>query len=571
MTRGAAPGGAQAPAVEVAAVDPRLLARVESVVLTLGKAVRAHQLYEGASPVYDRFVEVLRESFAELWAELGELGCEIGESSITWEGVEVYRAQHRSDNLAFLFHRDGIRELVFLPGFEDRDLPLFLSLLARVHRARDDQDDLVTLLWESDLACLRYRHVDVSVDGIEVPEASGAGPRAVDPALVRFEAESGRPAAAAARAYEAPLGFQETLYFLDEAELRQLLEELRRELNRDLWTDVLHGLFDRLEDGAPERQQRVVRILTELLPALISSAQMREAGLILRELAALAAREPALPAAVLREVRALFEQLAAPETVRELVRSVEDTPDAVRVDEFSTLLGYFPPAALAPLIGAAETAVRPEVRRLLHEVVARLAAHDPEHVVGLLGSTDPALAAGAARLVGSLARPEAAPALARLLERPEPAVRLAAVRALQELRVSSGAAALQAVLADPEREVRIAAARALGALRYSPARERLAELIGSRRVREADVTERIAFFEAFGSVADAEGVALLARLLNGRSWLGRREPPEIRACAALALGCARHPDAARALSEAADDAEPVVRTAVARALRREAS
>jgi HEAT repeat protein len=146
-------------------------------------------------------------------------------------------------------------------------------------------------------------------------------------------------------------------------------------------------------------------------------------------------------------------------------------------------------------------------------------------------------------------------------------VRLAAVEALQELRSPTGSGALETVLEDTDRDVRVAAARALAALRWAPARARLEQVLDSRRLRESELTERIAFFEAYGALAGAEAVALLDRVLNGKSWLGRRETGEMRACAALGLGRVRHPAAERALAAAAADADPVVRSAVGRALR----
>jgi HEAT repeat protein len=182
-------------------------------------------------------------------------------------------------------------------------------------------------------------------------------------------------------------------------------------------------------------------------------------------------------------------------------------------------------------------------------------------------NADAAVAAGAARLVGRLRVAEAGPDVARLLTRPEPRLRLAAVEALQELRSPAATGALEAALDDEDREVRVATARALAALRWVPARARLEAALDSRRLREADLTERIAYFEAYGGLAGADGVSLLDRMLNGKSWLGRRENGEMRACAALGLGRVRHPSAEKALAAAAADPDPVVRSAVGRALR----
>ena len=62
---------------------------------------------------------------------------------------------------------------------------------------------------------------------------------------------------------------------------------------------------------------------------------------------------------------------------------------------------------------------------------------------------------------------------------------------------------------------------------------------------------------------------LLDGFLNGRGFLGRKESGEIRACAALALGKMKAPEATAALEKAAEEQDPVVRSAVSRALRGE--
>ena len=78
-----------------------------------------------------------------------------------------------------------------------------------------------------------------------------------------------------------------------------------------------------------------------------------------------------------------------------------------------------------------------------------------------------------------------------------------------------------------------------------------------------------AFFQAYARTAGNEAVRLLDHLLNGKGFLGRRESPEVRACAALALGKIDSSEAEEALEFALDQEDPVVSSAVNRALRRE--
>jgi HEAT repeat protein len=180
------------------------------------------------------------------------------------------------------------------------------------------------------------------------------------------------------------------------------------------------------------------------------------------------------------------------------------------------------------------------------------------------------VAVGAVRLASRLELTSAAPPAAALLKRADAAGRRVVVESIVRLKSSSALNAAQEALADDDREVRIAAARGIGAARYQPARARLEEAITGRPLRDADLTEQIAFFEAYGAVAPETGVELLDKLLNGRRLFGK-ETPELRACAAMALGRMNVPAAKSALQKAADDTHPMVRSAVSRALGHEAT
>jgi HEAT repeat protein len=194
-------------------------------------------------------------------------------------------------------------------------------------------------------------------------------------------------------------------------------------------------------------------------------------------------------------------------------------------------------------------------------------AHQAQ-LVALLDDSDSDVLRGAARLTGQLGIVSAAPKLTALLQRPDPTVRRAAVEALAQTRTSMAMEALQRSLADDDRDVRVAAARGLTALRYAPARDKLAALLDSKQVRDADLTEKLAFFEAYGAIAGADGVALLDRILNGRRLLAK-ESPEMRACAAQGLGRISSPTARESLQRSANETNPIVRTAVSKALRPE--
>lgn len=554
--------------------------QVSDLMAALVKTLRAHQLYDTNNPVYQRFVGALRSAFTDLWSQTSELALCISEDAITWNGTEVYRSDNRSDSLAFLFYKDGVRGLTLSPGFEEDDLHGFLEVLHRAKHLRTEEDDLLTLLWEREFANLRYTYVDLFTEGAELP-----GARGLEAAGLRKVMEGELAQGAAGEAEEVALGegapaapvaasitredFDATLYFLDGRELRYLREEVEREVRRDVRADVLAALFDRLEEPNRVRQSEVLGVLGTLLPNLLSRGALDAVVMTLRELEGLVRRGDVLDEERTWQVEALFDELSSPSAIAELVRAVEVGAVAATPEALGELFQYLRVGALGPLIRAAEEVRQRELRALLGQAVERIAQRYPDALVEHLRADDALIAAGAVRLVGRLGLVVAAGEVARLLAHSEPQVRLAAVEALVALRSPRAAEALERALADPEREVRIAAARGVGALRYPPARAWLREIIDGKAIRGADLTEKIAFFEAFGSLGNGESVGVLDRLLNGRGFLGRREPSEMRACAALALGRIRTPEAVKALQAAAADEDPMVRSAVSRALRGE--
>ena len=146
---------------------------VHSLFVTLGKAFRAHQLYDENNPVRKRFVETLRREFEGLWNEMDKLVVSLDEDHIYLGGAEVYRSESRNDSLAFLFFKDGVRELTFLPGVESNELEQFLGVLQKARKLVPEGDDLLTVLWEEDLQFFKYQYVDLLAEGVVLPEAGG--------------------------------------------------------------------------------------------------------------------------------------------------------------------------------------------------------------------------------------------------------------------------------------------------------------------------------------------------------------------------------------------------------------
>ncbi len=197
----------------------------------------------------------------------------------------------------------------------------------------------------------------------------------------------------------------------------------------------------------------------------------------------------------------------------------------------------------------------------------RLAGLNPELIASLVRSDDPRVAAETAKIAARLKLSGAAEAVAALLTRRDARVRLAAVEALVALRTSVAGTPLLRALEDENRDVRVAAARGLAELKYRPGAEQLEKHLKGSELKKRDLTEQLAFFEAYALAAGEESVKLLSRLLNGRRYLWVKHPSRVRACAARALGLVPGAAATQALEEAGRDRDAMVLSAVHAATR----
>jgi HEAT repeat protein len=555
---------------------------VRTLFVTLGKTFRAYQLYDENNPVRRRFVDQLKGEFQSLWEDLDKLVVTIDEDHIYLQGTEVYRSESRNDSLAFLFFKDGVREISFRPGLETEELELFLGVLQRARKLVPEGDDLLTVLWEQNLSFFDYQYVDLLAEGVALPEAGAGNTQAEMQAALEAEDEeiaSNERAAqqgAAEDRQPAPQtvkqdDFNPTLYALDHRDMETLREELKKELKRDTRADVLNALFDRLEEPSNrERQTEILKILLTLLPGFLSRGGLVGATSVLQELRRLEKSQGIFDEQRVKESRFILDRISAPAAIQELIQALFDGTIRASTAQLGGFLQFLRGGALSPLLRASETVEHKELQAVLRKAVQGIAGQNRGAVVKLLEEQDPVIASGAARLAGEMQINEAGPALAQLLTHADPSVRLAAVEAAVTLKASPVAGQLEKTLDDPEREVRIAAARALGALQYRPAAKSLGDIVRGKEIRSADITEKVAVFEAFGIVAEEDGLDVLDGLLNGKGFLGKREPTDIRAAAALALGRIPGAHAREALEKATQDEDPVVRSNVNRALRNEA-
>jgi HEAT repeat protein len=530
------------------------------------KAVRAHQLYLPNNPMHARSLEAVRDAFAKLWQQTDEIDLHVVETRLEWEGRVVLDEEGRtSDNIAWLLYKDGIRELKMLEGFEQEELGVFFNLLQRVRKATDDDDDLLTLMWEREFVTLQYRYVDLTQEsgtGIESMERAEQKEKILSPAQAEAGLESTQ--SSIAKMDE----FDQTLYFLDDGEVEYLHNEIKREFATDLRPAVIASLLDTFETQKdPTVREEICGLLDYFLLVLLSSAQYRNAAYLLREAAVTANRAPEVLDAHKQRLIQLGELMSDPKPLGQLLQALEDSPLRAPQRELDELFGILQPRALETILSWIGRSSNPPLKMLLEVGATRLASSNSAELIRLIGSEDEAVVLEAIRRAAALKSPAAVPALGKMLTVGETEMRLAAVTALTNIGSAGAMQMLERGLIDEERDVRIVAVRALGARNARAALPRVEAAIKGKELRESNLTEKMAFFEAYGLLAGDAGVPLLDGLLNAKGFMGKKDDSETRACAAMALGKINSPKAAESLNRAAGEKDVIVRNAVSRAIR----
>lgn len=540
---------------------------VEELLRLVIKAGRAHQLYLPNNPIYKGAIDTLRAGFAAIWAQTDEITLTFSETGIFWYDHVVLSEPNKSaDSLSWLFFKDGVRELTLAKGFEEKEVIALLGILQRARKATPDEDDLLTMLWEADFVYARYRFQDLGMD--PAAPVTDSSPKED---VTREQIESATHSAVVETQQSGIVNlsdFDATLYFLDDAEIEYLQGEIGREYAEDLRSRVTSTLLDIFErqTTTPEREE-IIGILDSTLVNLLATGHFRGVAHLLREVQVTTQRAPDLLPQHKQALMDLPVRLSAPESLAQLLQSLDDAAELPPQSELMELFDQLRPKALGPVFSWLTRMQSSRVRPLLEAAAERLASLNTNELVRLIAAPEREVALEAIRRAGALKTPAAVQSLSKVLAGPDVELRQMVVHALTEIGSPSALQALERAVEDEDREIRISAVRAFTARSYRLVLPRIESAVKGKAIREADLTEKMAFFEAFGLLCGDAGVPLLDSLLNSKGFMGKKDDPEIRACAAMALGKINTAKASDSLNRAAGEKDVIVRNAVSRAIR----
>jgi hypothetical protein len=553
--------------------------QVEEMLKTLVKGLRAFQMYLPNNPVYQRAVQNVRAAFLPIWqGGADRLVLQIVETDIVWEEQVVYHQPAKQESFAWGLFKDGMRVLTLFPGVEEDEIIRFLEIVQRARAlAADAGDDLLTLLWEQEFGCVQYHFTEFIPDS-SVPGLSGEGAYSQEPPTDPQAEEQKQQDTRGKVQEESPPkkpgvvdleDFDSTLYWLEDSEIRTINDAIAKEYAQDLRANVLGIVFDILEQRSEGwARADVLGTLESYLPHVLNAGDFPAVAMILRETRALVKKPALFDPAEVQRLDAFTARLSEPAVLQQILQSVTEaaTPPS-EADLGEVFIKLRPTGLETVLVWLPKLPQTSAVHRLLASAAERLAEGAPLEVIRLLRNPESEALPAVITLCGRLRLQAAVPGLADTLAHSNGAVRSGSVQALDAIGTPAALQSLEKALEDPDRDVRIAAVQALGRRGYKGALKRIEPVVLGKLAREIDLTERMRFFEAFAQIAGPVALETLAAMLSAGGLFKRKETPEVRACAALAIGRLKTAEARELLEKFRDDKELVVRNAVSRALR----
>jgi hypothetical protein len=495
--------------------------------LALSRAARSFLLYDPGNNAIRRFIEDLRGKMTLALAGSEALRFEVRPFELALDGEVVYVEHEREHSLAFRLYRDGVRKLT-IKGSSDWDelLRLLEILSIRYTGVRQNEDDIVTLLWKAG-----FKHIEIeAVEGF-VPDEED-------------EERGGRPGREGAR--EAPPDF--------DLPARQLESPVA-----PVWRDVPEAA--REAAGAEEASHLLAANAAQAAAVLLARAADPQDPISVEELAPFIGevRDFLLSEGQLEQLTTLVRLLQGNVDLdrtrllpliatfgdrRALAQILHSTPKNVTAppSELMELLDLLPDDRLPRLIDALAAERGEASRRITRQLIERHAQDAPDYLAERLRAAEPSLACDLLRALAGAFPDRGVAAALELVSHADASVADEAFRRIEAAAPSPRIArTLVRLLDSPHEEMRLRVLDLLGQRYGPPVFEPLVRSTETRAVAGLSTQEAERIGSTLARVAPDPALGVFRAWLKPKGLMGRwvetRGQQSLDWVAVTGLGC----------------------------------
>jgi HEAT repeat protein len=492
---------------------------VTAILKQMAMVLKNMRTYQPNNPVLQKSFELLFDGLTSFLGQTGSLTLLVRENELFYGSNTVYSSEDRMESLAFALYRDGIRLISLRDGISRGELHEFMEALHEAREADPYQADLVTILWEKDLANISYRAVDAYLEDDEKKSIDRMAERSES--LPGLASEGGMLPGTEFFIKELGLSVEHGttasrrhLRKVREADIRRISHEILEEDDRNLLrrcTDICLEILNL----APRDDtfDRVANFLVRICDWSVSSGDFLTACTILSDLRALrdgGTLAEARKASIDDSIDKLGEK-------RQIARLGDylRTMSEQRNEETFAYLTMLSPAAVGPLCEVlAECEVR-KVRYLLCRAISVIAKNQPQKLRHFMLDQRWYFVRNIVMILGMTGNSAGIPLLRQAMTHEEDRVRREVARSVGKIRDESGLALLTTLINDDNKMVRFASLSAMRELEAKDAREFLEAIVIDKSFGKKSIDEKREFMRTYGNLGK-QGFGFLEAIITGR-------------------------------------------------------
>ena len=521
--------------------------------------------YDNNNPVLKKSFSMLFQSLASFLKQHEMLTLLVRESDFIFGHSLVYSSADKMESLAFALYKDGIRLITFKDGLSKRELRDFLAAIHEAREVDPYQADLVTILWEKDLANITYRAVDAyleSDDKRSIEELARKASR-------QQAAVTGGTTLPGSEFFIKELGLSPEQGSAQAKERLKASEADSRRIVREILEEDDKNILRRCSDVCLEIVQstprddtfnRVVDFLGRICDWLVSSGDFLSACSILSHLRSLADQRDlrAVRRASIMDTIAKRGEKRKIQQIQEHLHNLSDSQS----EEIFAYLALMSPAAVEPLCEMlSESEVR-KVRYLLCRAISILGRTDLDRLRVYVQDERWFFVRNIVMILGMMAIPQAIPMLKSAVSHPEARVRREVARSLGRIRSPNAIELLRTLLADGNKMVRLTAIAAIKDIGGARAKRLLEDIINDRMFNRKSIDEKTETMKTYGSLGE-ETLSFLEAIAKGEV---RQMDEKTRASAVFGLAVIESPRVVELLKVMVNEGSGAVRYAASEAL-----
>ena len=520
-----------------------------ALIQTFLQTVKACRLYESDHPILSKFLDRLKRDFDRYFEEFDSFSLQIRERQLFYQGKVVYESQDVKDNLAFLFFKDGVREIQFLRGLAIREIYSFLNVVRRSDTINRMEDDLVTLLWERDFSHITFTTVDEFLEegsglvpateedvrrGMEYKDTEGKGATESEE-----EAESEGSSFLEAERLSQEMDLPEGQSLVQACQLNfEELEKINQEVQEEQHPEYVFLLIDDLieillhlgEDI--EAYENMISYFERTLESLLREREVGRTVKILKDLSDVV-ESIALKDKQIFAVRRILETSSGPPFVEFLGRAMGGDGEATS-ESILQYLQLLTERAIDPLCLMLEKLDSGKWRKIVCDRVIKLSRRNIQPLTKYLSKQAPFLICHILYMLEKIGDPSAVKYLDSLAIHQDPKVRAETLRVVSKFP-SDGGKVVQKFLKDSLPDIRAKACLLYARMAKEEAADPLIKLILSEDFHKRDYNEKASFFRALVQTGSKEAIPMLQKIAKKRRWFQRGKWEEMRLCAANTL------------------------------------